>query len=206
MALRSLLNPRKVKRLGLSFLAGFLLLFAVGCLGQNDAVGSSESAPRPAAVSEIAQATQLVVYRTPTCGCCGVWVERMEAQGFEIQDNVVDAENVDQIKAQAGLPQTLQGCHSTVVGDYLVEGHVPAEDIVRLLTEKPNVAGITVPGMPIGSPGMESGNIVEPYATLTFDAAGNTTVFQEHGLQEPGLQESGLQAQDVSKPLTEFPS
>ena len=206
MPVSQLLSQRHVKSLSLIFLVGVLFAFIAGCLGQNKLASSGSQTLPQAVASDAVQAAQLVVYRTRTCGCCGVWVERMQAQGFEIQDNVVEIEAMDEIKAQYGLPQNLQSCHSAVVGDYLVEGHVPAEDIARLLTEKPDVAGITVPGMPIGSPGMESGDIVEPYATLTFDAAGNTTVFQEHGLQEPGLQESGLQAQDVSTLFTEFSS
>ncbi len=160
--------------LRLVFIAGTVLLFAVGC----NSVSKSRTAETQALSPKPTEA--LVVYRTPTCGCCRVWVERMRAKGFEIRDNVV--ENVDDIKAQYGLPENLQGCHSTVVAGYLVEGHVPAEDIQRLLTEKPNVSGITVPGMPIGSPGMESGDTVEPYASLTFDRDGSTTIFQEHGV------------------------
>ena len=184
MSIRHSFHQRRLKSLGLIFAAGLLLVFTPGCLGISNADtanGPEQTLPQ-VDLSERPQMAQLVVYRTPTCGCCGVWVERMQAEGFEIQDNVVEVESLDQLKAQYGLPQNLQGCHSTVVGGYLVEGHVPGSDIQRLLTEKPDVVGITVPGMPVGSPGMESGNIVEPYASLTFDAAGNTTVFQEHGI------------------------
>ena len=155
----------------LPLVAGFIAILAVGCSAVPDQTTSNPS-------SQALPTSELVVYRTPTCGCCGVWVERMQAQGFEIQDNIV--ENVDGIKAEYGLPSNMQGCHSTVVAGYLVEGHVPAADIQRLLTEKPDIAGIAVPGMPIGSPGMESGDMKEPYAVLTFDQGGNTSVFQEH--------------------------
>ncbi len=124
--------------------------------------------------------TELVVYRTPTCGCCGAWVERMQAKGFQIQDHVID--DVDAIKVQNGLPERLESCHTALIDGYVVEGHVPAEDIQRLLREKPDVLGISAPGMPVGSPGMESDDdTAKPYATITFDRMGNLALFAEHG-------------------------
>lgn len=89
-------------------------------------------------------------------------------------------EDMSAIKQQYGVPQTLTSCHTTVVGDYIIEGHAPVEDVQRLLMEKPDVAGIAVPGMPIGSPGMESGDYVEPYNVFSFTELGEITVFAEH--------------------------
>lgn len=125
-------------------------------------------------------APELVVYRTPTCGCCGAWVERMQAKGFHIQDHVID--DVDAIKVQNGLPERLESCHTALIDGYVVEGHVPAEDIQKLLKERPHVLGISAPGMPMGSPGMESDDgTADPYVTVTFDQRGNLALFAEHG-------------------------
>lgn len=162
-------------------LAGAIALLTAACASPKS-LNTSKTQGTEAITTQVASIpnAELVVYRSPTCGCCGAWLAQMQALGFQTQDNVI--ESVDAIKAETGLPQELASCHTTLVNGYVVEGHVPAADIVRLLTEKPDIAGIAVPGMPIGSPGMESGDTVEPYATLTFDQAGNTTVFQEHGV------------------------
>jgi len=117
------------------------------------------------------------VYKSPTCGCCGKWVEHLRAAGFVVEaTNVAD---VNRYKLEYGVPRQLGSCHTATVGGYVVEGHVPAEDIIRLLNEKPDIVGIAVPGMPLGSPGMEAPN-PERYETIAFDAAGNTTVFAVH--------------------------
>lgn len=165
----------------LLLLCGAITLLTTACASPNQSLDSGQTSEKAIArqLSSLPQA-ELVVYRSPTCGCCGAWLEQMQALGFQVQDNVT--EGVDAIKAENSLPQELAACHTTLVNGYVVEGHVPAADIVRLLSEKPDVVGIAVPGMPIGSPGMESGDTVEPYATLTFDRAGNTTVFQKHGV------------------------
>ncbi|MCM1983800.1 DUF411 domain-containing protein [Lyngbya confervoides] len=124
------------------------------------------------------EARQITTYRSPTCGCCGSWVEHMQAQGFQVQDKIVD--NLEGVKRDHNVPEDLAACHTAIVDGYVIEGHVPAADVKRLLTEKPKVVGIAVPGMPLGSPGMESGNIREPYQVFTFDQAGKTAVFAEH--------------------------
>ncbi|MDA0265530.1 MAG: DUF411 domain-containing protein [Cyanobacteria bacterium] len=127
---------------------------------------------------DIAFANEITVFRSPTCGCCGLWIEHMEAAGFRVKDEVT--EDMEAIKQQYGVPAHLAACHTTVVAGYVIEGHIPAADIQRLLTEQPDVIGIAVPGMPIGSPGMESGDYVEPYTVFSFDEAGNTDAFAEH--------------------------
>lgn len=124
------------------------------------------------------QAEPLVtVYKTPTCGCCGKWVEHLRENGFEVETH--DLNDVTPIKIQAGLKPELASCHTAKVGDYYLEGHVPAADIKRLLEEKPDARGLTVPGMPMGSPGME-GAYRDSYDTLLYREGGQTSVFQHH--------------------------
>jgi hypothetical protein len=117
----------------------------------------------------------MTVYKTPTCGCCAKWVEHMKAAGFKVQ--VQDMDDLTEIKQASGVPIKLRTCHTAVVGNYVVEGHVPADVVKKMLSEKPKMAGIAVPGMPIGSPGMESGNEKASYDVLLFDKAGQTTVY-----------------------------
>ncbi len=125
-----------------------------------------------------ADAAPLVqVWRTPTCGCCGAWVRHLEASGFRVEVTMQD--DLSAIKAKHGVPRNLESCHTAVVEGYVVEGHVPAADVKRLLRERPPVAGLVVPGMPAGSPGME-GPVSEPYATLALAADGTTSVFARH--------------------------
>lgn len=117
------------------------------------------------------------VFRTATCGCCLGWAEHMEQGGFSVE--VIEVDDLDAVKARLGVPAGLQSCHTAEVGGYVVEGHVPAGDVQRLLSERPEVRGLAVPGMPEGSPGMEGPN-PEPYAVLAFDAHGRVEVFQQH--------------------------
>ena len=117
-----------------------------------------------------------VVYKSPTCGCCAKWVDHLEAAGFEVETR--DVSNLSTIKAQYGVERRFSSCHTALIDGYVVEGHVPIEHVERLLEERPDVAGIAVPGMPIGSPGMEGPN-PEPYEVLSFDRAGNTSVFAQ---------------------------
>jgi hypothetical protein len=119
--------------------------------------------------------TPMMVYKDPNCGCCHNWVEIMRRAGFDVSTR--DTSDMDAIKARHKVTRALASCHTALVGGYVVEGHVPADVIRKLLAEKPRVLGIAVPGMPVGSPGMESGNRKDPYEVLTFDAAGKTTVF-----------------------------
>ena len=121
-------------------------------------------------------APKMTVYKSPTCGCCAKWVEHMKQAGFDLTVN--DVPNVGEIKAQHHVPADAQSCHTALVGGYVVEGHVPADVVKQLLKEKPAVAGVAVPGMPIGSPGMESadGN-KQAYNVVSFDKAGKTQVY-----------------------------
>jgi hypothetical protein len=118
-------------------------------------------------------APALVVYKSPDCGCCALWADHVKAAGFAV--SVRNSSDVVSVKKRYGVPGELYSCHTAVVGGYVIEGHVPADVISRLLKEKPRVKGLAVPGMPSGSPGMEGPR--EPYQVLTFDGAGKTTVF-----------------------------
>ena len=118
--------------------------------------------------------TPMLVYKDPNCGCCHNWVEIMRNAGFEV--SVRDTRDMNSIKTRYKVGRQLTSCHTAMVGGYVVEGHVPADVIRKLLADKPKVLGIAVPGMPVGSPGME-GTPKQAYEVLTFDAAGKTTVF-----------------------------
>jgi hypothetical protein len=119
----------------------------------------------------------VTVYKDPDCGCCKAWVEYMRKHGFRIDAR--DTRDMDQIKANLGVPGSLVACHTAIVGGYIIEGHVPAEDIQRLLKQKPKIAGLAVPGMPAGSPGMEGPPPVH-YQVIAFERSGKTHVFANH--------------------------
>lgn len=119
------------------------------------------------------------VYKSPTCGCCANWVTHLQQHGFTTR--VTETDDVAAIKAQRGIPARVQSCHTAVVDGYVIEGHVPAADVQRLLKERPAVVGIAVPGMPIGSPGMEvPGQKPQKYDVVAFDKQGQTRVFASH--------------------------
>jgi len=127
----------------------------------------------------LVQAEEVVVYKSPTCGCCTDWVKHMEDNGFKV--TVKDTPNMNPIKEQAGLTPALASCHTAFVGGYVVEGHVPASDVRRLLQEKPDARGLAVPGMPIGSPGMEvAGRPNQPYDVILFRDQGQHERFSHH--------------------------
>ncbi len=123
-----------------------------------------------------------VVHKNASCGCCGAWIDHMKHNGFEMTANNVD--NLGQIKEKAGVPYGMGSCHTTEIGGYFIEGHVPAAEVKRLLTEKPKAKGLTVPAMPIGSPGMESGDRVDPYEVLLVHEDGTTSVYAKYPKEE----------------------
>lgn len=120
----------------------------------------------------------ITVYKDPGCGCCKNWVEHLRKHGFEVIAR--DTSDVTGAKRTGRVPEQLYSCHTAFVGGYVVEGHVPAPDIQRLLREKPRVAGIAVPGMPAGSPGMEVGSRVDRYDVIAFNRDGSTRVYAKH--------------------------
>lgn len=130
------------------------------------------------ASAESAVAATLLVTKTAFCGCCREWVEHMKKAGFTVKVN--DVENVTPTARRLGVPDKLRSCHTAEIGGYAIEGHVPAADIRRLLAQKPKAAGIAVPGMVMGTPGMEHGDHKEPYQVILFDRSGKTKVFASH--------------------------
>jgi hypothetical protein len=120
--------------------------------------------------------TPITVYKSPSCGCCAEWVDYMRKNGFG--PTVHDEEDMDRIKAELGVPKGVHSCHTALVGKYLIEGHVPAADIKRLLAEQPNVAGLAVPGMPSHTPGMApAGAKIEGFDVIAFQLDGTTKTF-----------------------------
>ena len=141
-------------------------------------VPPTTSAPTTAIAS--AGLPLVTVHKSPTCGCCKLWVTHLQHAGFPVQ--VVEAEDLTPIKAQVGVPPGRGSCHTAQVDGYFVEGHVPADDIVRLLTERPDARGLALPGMPVGSLGMEvSSGAGEPYTVQLVARDGTTTAFSHHG-------------------------
>lgn len=131
-------------------------------------------------VPSVAAANAITVYKTATCGCCTEWVRHMEQAGFEPTVKDLDGSALLERKRGLGVDQRLSSCHTATINDYVVEGHVPSTDVERLLDERPDVAGIAVPGMPAGSPGMDYGQQSESYDVVAFDRSGKSRVFASH--------------------------
>nr|WP_228720829.1 DUF411 domain-containing protein [Nitrogeniibacter mangrovi] len=125
-----------------------------------------------------AEAPAITMYKDPNCGCCSKWAEHMRAAGFEVHE--VHSAQMGRVKQQLGIPEALSSCHTARIGRYLVEGHVPAADVKRLLAEQPDVAGLSAPGMPAGSPGMEGPYPAQRYEVVSFERSGGATVFARH--------------------------
>jgi hypothetical protein len=119
---------------------------------------------------------EITVYHSPTCGCCKQWINYLKSHGFAVKS--IEQEDLSDIKAEMGVTGKLASCHTAMVQGYVIEGHVPAPDIQRLLAERPKIAGLTAPGMPGASPGMDTSK--DPYDVLTFDGNGKTTVWARH--------------------------
>jgi hypothetical protein len=135
---------------------------------------SGAAAQRPAAQGPVVE-----VYKSPTCGCCINWVKHLQDNGFTT--HVTETTDLAEIKTKNGIPSEAQSCHTATVDGYVIEGHVPAADVRRLLKERPPVLGLAVPGMPIGSPGMEVPNVKpEPFNVVTFDRQGKLEVYASH--------------------------
>lgn len=132
-------------------------------------VGTSLSAP--------ALAAEITVYKSPWCGCCSKWADHLQAKGHTVATK--NMESLDAIKKLAGVPEDLQSCHTAMVDGYVLEGHVPAKDIERLLAERPKARGLAVPGMPVGSPGMEGG-APERFDVMLFGTDGSTSVYARY--------------------------
>ncbi len=121
---------------------------------------------------------EMTVYRSPSCGCCGVWIEHAEKHGFKVED--IKTEEMAALKQKYNIPPQLAACHTTIIDGYVIEGHIPADDIKRFLTEKPELVGLAVPGMPLGTPGMEAGDLKQPFQVFAFNDRGEVKVFKEY--------------------------
>ncbi len=129
-------------------------------------------------VSAESKPIDIVVHRSPTCTCCGKWLAHLKENNFNVEDVVTD--NVQPIKDKYGVTRELASCHTAIVDGYVIEGHVPANDIKTLLKTKPKVVGIAVPGMVNGSPGMEMGDQKDPYEVVSFDRENHVNVFNSY--------------------------
>lgn len=157
-----------------------LTIVMLGILLSN-APTSNAQAVFPTYVTANTQQTTVAsatVYRSPECNCCGKWIDHLKTQGFEVEDFLTS--DIDAVKQKYKVPDDLTSCHTAIVNGYVVEGHVPAQDIKRLLQEKPNVAGLSVPHMPVGTPGMEIGNQKDPYTVFSFDNKSRVEVFNKY--------------------------
>ena len=142
-------------------------------------VGAAQNTFAEQAPSKSPQQLEITVYSSPTCGCCHRWVEVLEKDGFKVSSH--QTEDMNSVKQSFGLKPQLASCHTATIGGYIIEGHVPAADIRRLLKEKPQTAGLTAPGMPRHSPGMQPpGEQPKGYDVLMFDKEGNTSVFTKY--------------------------
>ena len=146
----------------------FKLAVAAMALGFAALIQAQTSPARPV----------MTVYKSPTCGCCSNWIAHMKENGFEVKS--LDVDDIDVVKKGNGVPAAVSSCHTAVVGGYVVEGHVPASAVKRMLSEKPAIAGIAVPGMPAGSPGMEVPGRQDAYSVVSFDKAGKQSLYEKH--------------------------
>lgn len=142
-------------------------LLIIGLLAANTAGVRAEDKP-----------IDIVVHRSPSCTCCGKWLEHLKDNNFNVKDVVTN--DVQAVKDKYGVSREIASCHTAIVDGYVVEGHVPANDIKTLLTTKSKVAGIAVPGMVDGSPGMEMGDSKDAYKVLSFDRENHTKVFNSY--------------------------
>lgn len=161
------MQPKKI--LATLILGVSALFVGLAATGQFVQTGSNAASTDPWAIT---------VYHSPTCGCCKAWVDHLKINGFRVEDIVTP--DVAAKKRDLGLPTRLASCHTAVVNDYVVEGHVPADDVKQLLQLKPDIAGLAVPGMPAGSPGMETRGRQDPFDVIAFDKAGTMSRFNHH--------------------------
>ena len=153
------------------------LVTACGDDGPPEPQATETTAPASEEMKTASTDPVLEVYKSPTCGCCGAWVDHMKENGYQVV--VHEQQNLQSIKEKAGILPGQGSCHTAFIGDYVIEGHVPASDVDRLLAERPDAKGLTVPGMPVGSPGMEMGDRVDAYDVLLFDE-NSTEVFSHY--------------------------
>ena len=162
-------------RFELKLMALLPLLITGLSIGAGNAASETAETISPVMKSK----PEIVMYKPPTCECCSGWAEHMRAAGFSVIVN--KSENMEMIKAMNGVSGNLSSCHTAIVDGYVIEGHVPAADVERLLKERPNITGLTAPGMPMQSPGMQAKGLPpKNYKVLSFDKDGNVRVFSDY--------------------------
>lgn len=163
-----------------------LTTFALGCNGNGEAPPDDvprtalavEQAGSASSMSAVPVSEVVTVYKSASCGCCANWVEHLREAGFKVEARDVPDAELPAIKVEHGVAPGHQSCHTAVVGDYVVEGHVPADLVRRMLEEKPDIAGLAVPGMPLGSPGMEvPDGTTQSYDVIAFTDDGEQRVY-----------------------------
>lgn len=147
-------------------------------LGQSLAAWGVAVLTQPLTALARAETKQLTVWKTPTCGCCGDWVSHLRKSGFEVAIN--DVNDTAPIRKKFGLADKFGSCHTARLNGYVIEGHVPAQQLNRLLAEKPVALGLAVPGMPMGSPGMEVGSTRDAYSVLLVRLDGSSRIYQSY--------------------------
>jgi hypothetical protein len=177
------MRPNGTTRLLATIFFGALLCLPLGaCRGSDSAEADPASSAAPGAVAladdPAPVADTLVVYKTATCGCCKDWIEHMEENGFTVVAHDYQAVALNNMKLDAGVQSDLASCHTALIGGYVVEGHVPADLVKRMLAERPQITGLAVPGMPVGSPGME-GPFKQDYQVIAFKRDGGREVYAE---------------------------
>jgi hypothetical protein len=163
-------------------LRAFLIGTSVLCFGVYATAENTAKTDTPASTQVSSGAGKVMVHKNAGCGCCEHWVSHMQRYGFDVAAQNV--ENLNSIKERVGVPHGMGSCHTAEVGGYFIEGHVPAEEVKRLLTEKPKAKGLTVPGMPTGSPGMEHGDRIDPYEVHLVHEDGTTSVYAKYPKKE----------------------
>jgi len=157
------------RKIVLFWTLGLMGLLLASCDASSDAVKTSTVEAKP----------EVVMYKSPTCECCTGWAEHLRQAGFHVVEN--KREDMTAVKSEYGVPDKLASCHTALIAGYIIEGHVPATDVERLLKERPNVAGLTAPGMPMKSPGMQAaGQKPRGYDVLSFTKDGQTKVFRHY--------------------------
>lgn len=138
--------------------------------------------PAAALVPVAARAAEETLYvaKSPTCGCCGAWIDHMRQAGFKVEVENLEYDALQRLKARLGVVPKHASCHTAQVAGYVIEGHVPAADVTRLLLERPEGLGVSVPGMPVGSPGMEMGGQRDPYDVVLMKQQGQEEIFQAY--------------------------
>jgi len=171
-------NRKHHRKTAVLWALGLTSLLLAGC---NNATEPSASNTASSTVAQNGNQTmpEVVMYKPPTCDCCTGWAEHLQRAGFKVV--VHKRDDMDVIKARHGVSRKLASCHTAIVDGYVIEGHVPAEDVARLLKERPDVVGLTAPGMPQKAPGMQTPGLpARGYDVLAFDKSGATTLFHRY--------------------------